>query len=380
LVEPAVRLIGKRFRCPPTARRGDRPDKLSDVEEQRGRRTRKTRIAVAVSVVVVVALGGLAVSRMGPAGDCTVERLALPSGDAHGRVFGMDPDGRFIVGRTGQAPGTSRLDLLLWNGGQPRRVEVPGERQVPRDVNVAGIVVGTTEIRSAAGPIEGRAWVYREGEVTLLPGTRLTEALAVSDTGVVVGTDDTHPVVWRPSAAAPSALPVPGAMSTGQANGISADGQTIVGMLRSGSLMRPYVWPADGTPRELPLPVVDGDTAMEASAQSITGDWVAGMATTRRSDKGMPVRWNLRTGEVKVFPKYNLAGITVSADGRLTARGGGGRAVLLGGRETLTLRRLGDATSLPDTAQAISQDSRSIAGNAASGKAGGTAPVLWHCT
>ena len=352
----------------------------SGMGEQRRRRSGTIRIAVAVSVVVVVALGGLAVCTARSAGDCTVERLALPSRDAYSLVLGMDPAGRFIVGRTEQAPGTSRLDLLIWNDRQPRRVALPGERQVPRDVNASGVVVGTTDIRSAAGPIGIRAWVYRDGEVTLLPGTRRTEALAVSDSGVVVGTDDGHPVVWRPSAAAPSTLPVPDATSTGTANGVSADGQTIVGMLRSGSLMRPYVWSADATPRELPLPVVDGDTAMEASAQSISGDWVAGMATTRRSDNGMPVRWNLRTSEVSVFPKYKLAGITVSADGRLTAKAGDGRAVLLGGPETLTLRRLGDPTSLPDTAEAISQDSRTIAGNAASGKAGGTAPVVWQCT
>jgi hypothetical protein len=116
--------------------------------------------------------------------------------------------------------------------------------------------------------------------------------------------------------------------------------------------------------------VIDGETAMGAIAQSVSGDWVAGMASTRRDD-GVPVRWNLRTGEAQAYPKYGLAGGSVSADGRLTAAGGGGRAVLLGPRQTTTLRQL--AGSSRDTAEAISRDGRSIAGNAAS------APVVWRC-
>ncbi|WP_199515517.1 hypothetical protein [Nucisporomicrobium flavum] len=342
------------------------------MEDLRRRRTRTIGIA-AVGAVVLAALGGLAVHRMEPAGDCTVEQLALPPGDPYSIVFAMDPAARFVVGRTLREAGTSRLDLVIWDGGEPRRVELPGEGQVPRGVNGKGVVVGTTEIHSAAGPIALRAWVYRDGGVALLPGTEVTEALAVSDDGIVAGTDGKRPVLWRPSAAAPSPLPLPaGGPSEGKAYGISADGRTIVGVLGAG-LTHPYVWPAGGEPRELPLPVIDGEPAMGAIAQSVTGDWVAGMATTRSDDGGVPVRWNLRTGEAQAFPKYGLAGGTVSADGRLTAAGGGGRAVLLGARKTTTLRRLGDATGSRDMAEAISQDGRSIAGNAAS------APVVWRC-
>ncbi|UQU62900.1 hypothetical protein COUCH_28225 [Couchioplanes caeruleus] len=346
------------------------------MKDQRRRRTRTIGIAAA-GAVVLAALGGLAVHRMQPAGDCTVERLALPSGDPYSLVSGMDPAGRFVVGRTLREAGTSRLDLLVWHGGEPRRAELPGEGQVPRGVNGNGVVVGTTEIHSAAGPIALRSWVYRDGDVALLPGTEVSEALAVSDSGVVVGTDGKRPVLWRPSAGTPSPLPVPaGAPSEGKAYGISADGHTIVGVLGSG-LLRPYVWPAAGKPRELPLPVVGGETATGAIAQSVTGDWVAGMATTR-GDDGVPVRWNLRTGQAQAFPEYGLAGGTVSADGRMTAAGGGGRALLVGAQQTTTLRRLGDAAGSRDTAEAISRDGRSVAGNAASAQ-GGTVPVVWRC-
>jgi uncharacterized membrane protein len=332
-------------------------------------------IAVATGVVVLAALGCLAVYKRSD-GDCTVERLALPSPRAYSLVFAMESGGRHIVGRTG---GTD-LDLLIWTDRRPRLVDLPGERQVPNDVNPAGVVVGSTVFGSMGGPQEVRAWVYRDGAVALLPGTRGAEASAVSDDGTVVGTVDGRPVLWRPSAPEPSTLPMPDPARKGKAIDISADGQTIVGLLDPDHQPRPYVWSAGGMPRELPLPTIDGEPAMTAIAETITGDWVAGMATSRQDDSGVPVRWNLRTGEVAVFPEHRLAGASVSTDGRITAQGDGGRAVVLGGAQTRTLRRLDDSTVLADTPYGISLDGRTVAGNAASARAGGTAPVLWHCT
>jgi len=343
--------------------------------ERMGRRNLRIWIAVATGVVVVAGLGGLAGYKR-PGGDCTVERLALPSPGAYSLVFAMEPGGRHIVGRTG----LTDLDLLIWTDGRPRLVDLPGERQLPHDVNPAGVVVGSTIFGSLGGPQEMRAWVYRDDAVAILPGGQGAEAFAVSDDGTVVGTLDERPVLWRPSAAEPSTLPMPDTGWKGEAKGISADGQTIVGQLRADVQSRPYVWSAGGTPRELPLPTIDGETAMTASAESITGDWVAGWATSRHDDSGVPVRWNLRTDEVTVFPKHGLAGASVSADGRITAEGDGGRAVVLGGPKTLTLRRLDDNSVLHDTPYGISLDGRTIAGNAASARAGGTAPVVWHCT
>jgi hypothetical protein len=300
----------------------------------------------------------------------------LPFPDAYSLVVAMEPGGRHIVGRTGRTD----LDLLIWTDGRPRLVDLPGERQVPHDVNAAGVVVGSTVFGSMGGPQEMRAWVYRDSAVAILSGTHAAEAFAVSDDGTVVGTIDNRPVLWRASAAEPSTLPMPDTGWTGMAVDISSDGQTIVGLLRPDVQSRPYVWSAGAMPRELPLPTIDGETAMTASAESITGDWVAGTATSRRDDSGVPVRWNLRTGEVTVFPRHGLAGASISADGRITAKGDGGRAVVLGGPQTLTLRRLDDSTVLHDTPYGITLDGRRIAGNAASARAGGTAPVLWHCT
>jgi hypothetical protein len=82
--------------------------------------------------------------------------------------------------------------------------------------------------------------------------------------------------------------PMPDAGWAGKAFDISADGQTIVGHLDPDVQSRPYVWSADGTPRELPLPTIDGEIAPDAIAVSIAGDWVAGMATSRHDDTGVP--------------------------------------------------------------------------------------------
>jgi hypothetical protein len=322
--------------------------------------------------VVVTAVGGLAAYTARETGDCAVERLALPSPGAYSLVFAMDPSGRHIVGRTRGGGDPSDLDLVVWTDGRPRRVDLPGDSyQIPEDVNAAGIAVGTTTFGTLGGPMEHRAWQYRDGAATTLP---LTEAFGVSDDGVVDGTHERRPALWSPGAAAPTPL----ATSTGDAYDITPDGRTIVGMTGTGSSLRPYVWSADGTPRELPLPTIDGRPALGAGASSVTGDWVTGFATTWQSDRGLPVRWNLRTGEVTAFPRYDLGGAAVSDGGVLSAKEDR-HAVLLGGPRTLTLRRLDDGTAAPDTAEAISPDGRRIAGNAASAGAGGTAPVLWRC-
>ncbi|WP_203719415.1 hypothetical protein, partial [Asanoa siamensis] len=73
--------------------------------------------------MVVGALGGLTVYKKRPGGDCTVERLALPSPGAYSLVLAMEPGGRHIVGRTGQTD----LDSLIWTDRRPRQVDLPGE-------------------------------------------------------------------------------------------------------------------------------------------------------------------------------------------------------------------------------------------------------------
>jgi hypothetical protein len=311
--------------------------------------------------------------------NCTLERLALPSGDAASLVMATDPTGRYIVGRTAHANSTSRFDLLIWDHGALHRADLPGERPIPTDVNTGGVAVGTTE----SGPGNMQSWVYRDGTATLLPGTRRTEARAISDDGVVVGADAQRPVLWRSTSDAPSALRLPEGAWEGLATDITADGKTILGTLHrpQSNNNRAFVWSADAAPRELPLPVVDGTTAIGAYATAISGDWVTGMA--EMPDTSVPVRWNLRTGEVQAFAGFILPGAQISAEGWMTASDTRGHATLLLGQQaTLTLPGLPERGTFADVAKAISQDGLLIAGGASAGgpqAAGGTLPVVWHC-
>ena len=366
--------------------------------ERRLGRTARVRIAVAVGVAIVVSVGVLIIVKVtshrvdtssaaetGKAPrNCRIEQLPVPSDSAPSTVMGMDSTGRYIIGWTPHPGSAAGLDLLIWADGGINRAELPGEDQVPGDVNATGVVVGTTALRSQSGAINMQAWVYRDGTATMLQGARSAEARAISDFGVVVGTEGRRPALWRSTSDAPSMLPMPESAWEGTAADITADGRTIVGALHPphSALNRPYVWPVDGTPRELPLPVVEGTTALGALAVTITGDWVAGTAALTNGRDDVPVRWNLRTGEVRAFPALRIAGPKTSADGWMTARDDHGLAILiLGARATVALPRLPDGPKRHlDVAEVISQDGLSVAGNASSAAAGGTLPVVWHCT
>lgn len=336
----------------------------------------KRRIAVAAGILVVASVVAVTVANAtrADAADCTIQRLPVPSGGGHSIVLAMDRTGRHVAGRVWSKESGEKLDLVLWADGTTHRAELPGESQVPEGVSSSGVVVGTTTVVSDIGKMNLRAWMYRDGAVTVLSGGTSAEAHAVSDDGIVVGTVDNHPVMWRSPSEAPSLLPVPGKEWEGEARGISADGTTIVGTLnlKGAGRNRPYVWMAGGAPRDLPLPVVDGEPVLGALATAITGDWIAGTAMLHSGRDGVPTRWNLRTGQAQAFPKYRISQQSISTDGWMTAyRKGAGLILLLDGRATAVLRGYGSAR---DTSEGISMDGRTIAGNASQ-----NVPILWHC-
>lgn len=139
---------------------------------------------------------------------------------------------------------------------------------------------------------------------------------------------------------------------------------------------RAVAWLPDGALRQLPLPVIAGEQAVSSRAAAIVGDWVAGVVDTPRGDA--PTLWNLRSGVVKAFPEMSIGGQAVSADGWLVGNQEG-RALLASRQDELLLPDLNNhRNSLSNTAVAISQDGRVIAGD---GSAGGglPVPVVWRC-
>ncbi|MFI5915054.1 hypothetical protein [Dactylosporangium sp. NPDC051541] len=316
----------------------------------------------------------------GPPASCAVERLSVGGGKS--MVMAMDPAGRFIAGRSEHDGAPARFDLLLWHDGALSIADLPGRHPVPADVNAAGVVVGTdltgggdTGVDTAGADGTAQAWIFRDGRVTQLPGTRFTEARAVSDDGVVAGTDDERPVLWRDTTRTPMILPPPPGGKEGRADDISPDGRTVVGTVRTPG-NRAYVWVGDAPPRELPRPVVGGTEAVGWSAVAINGDWVLGAAEVATGS--VPVRWNLRTGEVLVFPDARIPGLQLSAGGWLpatTARGAG--TLLLNGQESVPLPRLPGPGAAVDVPKAISDDGRLITGDAS--QTVGTVPAVWKC-
>ncbi|NES28771.1 hypothetical protein [Micromonospora terminaliae] len=255
-------------------------------------------------------------------GVCEAGLLPVP-GDPRAAVTGGDPDGRWLVGR--RAPqGQGRMDfgLLIWKGDGVREVELPGSMQELKDVNRAGLAVGS----SSASPNERRAWAVRDGEVIGLPVVTSGGATAVNDAGRIVGYRNLvpgkpwnqRPVVWDSYRSQPVDLPLPGPQWEGAAIDIDEDG-TILAVMSDGHPDKPpraVVWrPGAVRPEVLPLPRVPGGKADRFLPLSLAGGWVTGTAerdtkvVPRNGIPSYPVRIDLRTGQAEVLKGVLWAGI-----------------------------------------------------------------------
>ena len=295
----------------------------------------------------------------------------------------IDPTGRYQVGRTYPKNGGYRA--AIWHDGTITDANLPGDLEEDlRDVNSAGTAVGwsyTGTTDADTGPVP---YVHRNGKATKLPGVRRGEAYAINDAGAIVGDDNQgHALFWPSATAKPIKLPGPRGATEVRALDIDEDG-TVVGDI---DLEKPYVWFPDGTHRELPLPAVDGDQIGTARAFQIRNGWVTGVAdggiggeVGGRNGRLYPVRWNLRTGEVRVFAELIGGAQAVNAQGWQTGTDRRGRAVLLAGGAPILLPSLvaggedGDST----LANALSDDGRLIAGQSDDAH-GSIRPVLWRC-
>ncbi|WP_433717886.1 hypothetical protein ACQP2Y_27340 [Actinoplanes sp. CA-051413] len=325
-----------------------------------------------------------------PPSSCTLDRLPAPDNAPMALVSGADPGGRYIVGRS--YPKAGGYQAVIWHDGQARKVMLPGDLEESlRDVNSAGTAVGWSY--AGSGPVP---YVYRDGKVAKLPGVRRGSALAINEAGAIVGDNDTGnaALLWRSATAKPIRLPVPAGTSRAQATDIDEDG-TAVGTLDD---ERPYVWFPDGTHRELPMPAVGGKPAVTARAFSIRNGWATGVATdgtgrdgsnpspgAEGSDKKAParvtaVRWNVRTGEVRLIDGLEIGANTANAHGWQVGTDKQGRAVLVADGRTVVLPDLAthEPGGLANIATTLSDDGRTIGGQ--SDDASGTIQaVVWRC-
>ena len=312
---------------------------------------------------------------------CELEELPVPGNVAMALVSGADPTGRYLVGRSYPTSGDSTYQAVLWHDGKGTNVMLPGSLEESlRDVNSGGTAVGWSYDQD--GPVP---YAYRDGKVSKLPGVRHGSAEAIYDAGAIVGDDNNGTaLVWPSTTAHPIRLPVPPGAGDAQARDIDEDG-TVVGSL---ALNKPYVWFADGTHRELPMPKLDGKPAAVAAAFDIRDGWVTGMAGAlpikgsgaKASAKTFAIRWNLRTGEVQNFGRFRYPADAVNAQGWQIGTTPDGYAVMLTDASTVRLPDLAKHRSdgTATIANAVSDDGRTIAGQ--SDDAGGTInAVVWRC-
>jgi uncharacterized membrane protein len=318
-----------------------------------------------------------------PPTSCALERLPAPDNAPMALVSGADGSGRYVVGRS--YPKGGGYQAVLWHDGKGRNVALPGNLQeLLTDVNSTGTAVGW----SYAGEGDDTAqvpYVYRDGEVSKLPGVPRGSAEAINDAGAIAGNDDRFgPVVWPSATAKPVRLPVPAGTSDAKATDIDEDGTT-VGTLDNEI---PYVWFPDGAHRALPMPNLDGKPAADARVFSIRNGWASGVADDGLARKGgvkaaaaqmETVRWNVRTGAISVADA--LTGVsTVNAQGWLVGTDKPGHAVLVAGTTPVVLPEL--VSRRPDgvstIATTVSDDGRTIAGQ--SDDATDTIQaVVWRC-
>jgi hypothetical protein len=263
---------------------------------------------------------------------CTVARLPLPRGLTLGVAVAVDPTGRYAVGSSSVEWSTTREHLLLWDGDEVRRLELPGQGQRFIAVTSSGTALATTVLNER----EQTSWVYRDGKFTRLKGGGVVDLIDMNDSGVVVGTEQADgpvgkstggPVRWRSSTSEMERLPLPpGDWPSGvSVAGIDDDG-TIIMNAHRGHLLdwQPFALRPDGTWQKLTAPVsMDGMANVQLQASAIRGGWVTGEARLPANAESPQPRlvgilWNLDTGEAVTLPRGG-SGSVVNALGWIAA-------------------------------------------------------------
>ncbi|HEU4426596.1 MAG TPA: hypothetical protein VFR67_29020 [Pilimelia sp.] len=258
---------------------------------------------------------------------CTAARLPVPDGVNRSIVTGVDPTGRFVLGRS--YPGGSSHQVLIWDNGTPKRIAVPGADQALNDANSAGVAIGSSFQSDKMVP-----WVYKDGKVTRLHGVQWGAPIAIGETGRIVGyrgasvsVAEQTPVVWSSPEAEAVDLPLPGNGWRGSVSSVGPDG-TVVGTVTppgagaEGDRAKGYLWAPDGSVRMLPVPTIDGVPAAGFSASVIDGDWVVGYAARympqEKVFEHIAMRLNLRTNEWAPYPvvvPYNFTAVSINNRG-----------------------------------------------------------------
>jgi hypothetical protein len=315
---------------------------------------------------------------------CKGATLPIPDNVAEALVTAADPTGTAIFGRS-YPKGSDSRQVLLWKNGKVTKIDFPGIDQRITSVSPSagdggvvavgsGVTVGSAE-NEATAP---RAYLYRDGAVTLLPDGKGAQAYGINASSVIVGEKADRPVIWPSPTSKPVELTLPSGFSNGYAVAIDDDG-TVVGNIRTTIGSRTsvgFVWAPDGTGRVLPPPAGaqgQGDYA----ANAVRNGWVTGIDNSTSPAQGL--RWNLRSGSVEAVPDFIPN--TTNASGWMVGTDPQGRGLLRADDRKVTLPDIFGHGSDPyaNLPVTISDDGRTIAGQA-DDAAGTIHAAIWSCS
>lgn len=338
-------------------------------------------LPIAVMVATAGAVGTGSAASAAPPAACAIERLAEDKSWSMSIVTGADPTGKYIAGRG--YPADPHGDLtrypVIWENGKPTAVDVPGIDQTLGDVNASGTAVATGYDPDTWAPLA--PWVYTGGRLLSLPGVDSGAARGINNRGDVVGVSQAPavgPVWWSAYSTGfgPVWLPLPDGALSAEAYDIDEDG-TIVGTYTDKEgVDHGHVWlPGGREIKELPLPKGYGPMSR---AFTIRDGWITGLTG---GDTGLVgLRWHLSTGEVRVYPQFDIRPHDGNAQGWLVGADPTGRGLFVSDDGDLPLPGLAEpGTGLGDIATTLSDDGRTIGGQA-SDKEGELRAVRWTCT
>lgn len=258
--------------------------------------------AVAAATVLPVQFAAAAETGVEAQQSCVMATLPIPEGYQSTRVTGMSNNGS-VIAYVAESPGAdgSGPQQFLYADGDVTEVPMLNEYATLQDVNAAGVGVGWTFISPDYVP-----FVWRDGELSVLPSEEGGSAYAINAKGDIVGSRDhegsTVPVVWPADGTGPVDLALPAGNEWGIATGIGNDG-TIVGHVKverdNSGPSKPYVWRTDGTGDYLPMPAGVDPASARGEVTDIKGDWASGWLSAPGVGYG-GVRWNLATGTAQV--------------------------------------------------------------------------------
>ncbi|MGC4895124.1 hypothetical protein [Micromonospora sp. DT31] len=271
--------------------------------------------------------GATALAR--PAGPCRMTELPVPSGMKDVHVTGVDPTGKYFVGRNvvGQD-----FQPILWTDGQPQALPEQGKSVEVAAVNASGVVVGTVWT-----PQEEYVFRYENGAYTRLhtpPGSwHPYPDPAINAAGDVIinvepsgntGGEDSIVLLWKAGSTTAITLPLP---AEANAYDITDDGTIVGGIYKDRFVAEAYAWDQQGNGRKLELP-----TGHRGVAHAARGDWATGSmgppwsVADRNNSKPPPTPdsalWNLKTGEVIKLGTRQGPGSAVNASGWVVAASG----------------------------------------------------------